>query len=107
MGPLSERISDRFYQEKVVLSLSSVLGFILVWYAVTDIFRLMPPIVLPSPEKVFYTIYEKIFVSVGEEKLFGHVGVSLIRILVGPLLLWDSPFLSASSWDGLRIWMRP
>jgi NitT/TauT family transport system permease protein len=83
MGPLSERISDRFYQEKVVLSLSSVLGFILVWYAVTDIFRLMPPIVLPSPEKVFYTIYEKIFVSVGEEKLFGHVGVSLIRILVG------------------------
>ncbi len=82
-GPLSERILDRIYQEKVVLSLGSVLGFILVWYAVTDIFRLMPPIVLPSPEKVFFTIYEKIFVSVGEEKLFGHVGVSLIRIFVG------------------------
>jgi NitT/TauT family transport system permease protein len=78
-----DRILDRIYEEKVVLSLSSVLGFLLVWYAVTDLFGLMPPIVLPSPEKVFFTIYEKISVPVGEEKLFGHVGVSLVRILVG------------------------
>jgi NitT/TauT family transport system permease protein len=43
----------------------------------------MPAIVLPSPEKVFFTIYEKTLVPVGEEKLLGHIGVSLVRILVG------------------------
>jgi NitT/TauT family transport system permease protein len=78
-----ERILDCIYEEKVILSLSSILGFLLVWYAITDLFGLMPPIVLPSPEKVFFTIYEKISVAVGEEKLFGHIGVSLVRILVG------------------------
>jgi NitT/TauT family transport system permease protein len=83
MGSVGEKILDRIYQEKVVLSLTSILGFLLAWYAVTDVFVLMPAIVLPSPEKVFFTIYEKISVSVGEEKLLGHVGVSLVRILVG------------------------
>ncbi len=83
MSRLAQSFLERIYQEKVILSLSSVLGFLLAWYAVTDLFRLMPPIVLPSPEKVFYTIYEKIFVPVGQEKLFGHIGVSLVRILVG------------------------
>jgi len=81
-----ERVLDRIYQEEVVLSLSSVLGFLLIWYGVTDIFKLMPAIVLPSPEKVFYTLYEKIFVSVGEEKLLGHIGVSLVRIFVGAFI---------------------
>ncbi len=80
---IGDRILDRIYQEKVVLSLSSILGFLLVWYAVTDVLRLMPALVLPSPEKVFFAVYEKIFVPVGEEKLLGHIGVSLVRILVG------------------------
>jgi NitT/TauT family transport system permease protein len=71
------------YQEKIVLSISSVLGFLFLWYLITDLFGFMPAIVLPSPEKVFFTIYEKILVPVGEEKLFGHIGVSLVRILVG------------------------
>jgi NitT/TauT family transport system permease protein len=83
MAPLMERIGDRIYQEKIVLSISSVLGFLFLWYFVTDLLGLMPAIVLPSPEKVFFTIYEKILIPVGEEKLFGHVGVSLVRILVG------------------------
>ena len=83
MGRLGETMLDRIYQEKLVLSLISILGFLLLWYAVTDLFGLMPAIILPSPEKVFFTIYEKILVPVGEEKLFGHVGVSLVRILVG------------------------
>ncbi len=80
---IGDRILDRIYQEKVVLSLSSILGFLLVWYAVTDVLRLMPALVLPSPGKVFFAVYEKIFVPVGEEKLLGHIGVSLVRILVG------------------------
>jgi NitT/TauT family transport system permease protein len=71
------------YQEKIVLSLSSILGFILFWHILTDILRIFPPLFLPSPEKVFFTIYEKITVPVGEAKLFGHVGISLVRILVG------------------------
>jgi NitT/TauT family transport system permease protein len=83
MNGLMEQILRRLYREKMVLSLSSVLGFLLVWYAVSDLFHLMPPIILPSPEKVFFTIYEKISVPVGEEKLFGHMAVSLVRILVG------------------------
>lgn len=83
MDRLTEKIFDKIYQEKIVLSLSSVLGFLLLWYLVTDLLELMPAIILPSPEKVFFTIYEKILVPVGEEKLFGHVGVSLVRILVG------------------------
>jgi NitT/TauT family transport system permease protein len=78
-----ESLGERIYQEKIVLSISSVLGFLLVWYLITDLFGLMPAIVLPSPEKVFFTIYEKTLVPVGEEKLFGHIGVSLVRILVG------------------------
>ena len=74
---------NRIYQDKVFLSLTSVLGFLAVWYAATDLLGLMPAIVLPSPEKVFFTIYEKFFVAVGEERLPGHIGVSLLRILVG------------------------
>ena len=83
MDRLTEKNFDKIYQEKIVLSLSSVLGFLLLWYIGTDLLALFPPIILPSPEKVFFTIYEKILVPVGEEKLFGHVGVSLVRILVG------------------------
>jgi NitT/TauT family transport system permease protein len=83
MKGLRENFWDKIYQEKVVLSLSSILGFLLLWLLATDLLELMPAIVLPSPEKVFFTIYEKILVPVGEQKLFGHVGVSLVRILVG------------------------
>jgi len=83
MSLLGETVLDRIYQEKIVLSLSSILGFLLLWCGVTDIFGLMPAIILPSPEKVFFTIYEKISVAVGEEKLFGHIRVSLVRIFVG------------------------
>jgi NitT/TauT family transport system permease protein len=78
-----EQVLDQIYAEKVILSLTSVLGFLLFWHALTDVLGLFPPIVLPSPEKVFFTLYEKITVPVGEARLFGHVGVSLVRILVG------------------------
>jgi len=78
-----ESLGEKIYQEKIILSISSVLGFLFLWYLITDLFGFMPAIVLPSPEKVFFTIYEKISVPVGEEKLFGHIGVSLVRILVG------------------------
>jgi NitT/TauT family transport system permease protein len=78
-----ESLGERIYQEKIVLSISSVLGFLFLWYLITDLFGFMPAIVLPSPEKVFFTLYEKTLVPVGEEKLFGHIGVSLVRILVG------------------------
>jgi NitT/TauT family transport system permease protein len=74
---------DLIYQEKIVLSLSSILGFILFWHMLTDVLGVFPSLFLPSPEKVFFTIYEKITVPVGEEKLFGHVGISLVRILAG------------------------
>jgi len=83
MSRSAENFWDKVYREKTVLSLSSVLGFLALWHLATDILGLMPAIVLPSPEKVFFTIYEKILAPVGEEKLFGHIGVSLVRILVG------------------------
>jgi len=83
MDRFLESLGEKIYQEKFVLSISSVLGFLFLWYLITDLFGFMPAIVLPSPEKVFFTIYEKILVPVGEEKLFGHIGVSLVRILVG------------------------
>jgi NitT/TauT family transport system permease protein len=83
MNRWGERILDLLYEEKIVLSLSSILGFILLWHVLTDILGLFPPLFLPSPEKVFFTIYEKITVPVGQEKLFGHLGVSLVRISVG------------------------
>jgi sulfonate transport system permease protein len=78
-----ENLEEKIYQEKIILSISSVMGFLFLWYLVTEIFGFMPAIVLPSPEKVFFTIYEKTLVPVGEEKLFGHIGASLVRILVG------------------------
>ncbi len=83
MDRFLQSFGERIYHEKIVLSISSVLGFLILWYAITDLFGFMPAIVLPSPEKVFFTIYEKILVPVGEEKLLGHIGVSLVRILVG------------------------
>ena len=83
MDRFLESLGERIYQEKIILSLTSVLGFLFLWYLITDLFGFMPAIVLPSPEKVFFTIYEKTLVPVGEEKLFGHIGVSLVRILVG------------------------
>jgi len=83
MARFLQRLGERIYQEKIVLSISSVLGFLFLWLLVTDVLGLMPAIVLPSPEKVFFTLYEKILVPAGEEKLFGHVLASLVRILVG------------------------
>ncbi len=83
MSRTAETFWDKIYREKAVLSLSSVLGFLALWYLVTDLLGLMPAIVLPSPEKVFFTLYEKILVPVGQERLFGHIGVSFVRILVG------------------------
>jgi NitT/TauT family transport system permease protein len=83
MSRFGEMFLERIYQEKIVLSLTSILGFLAVWAAATDLLGIMPALVLPSPEKVFFTIYEKITVPVGEQKLFGHIGVSLVRILVG------------------------
>jgi len=83
MNRWGERILDLLYEEKIVLSLSSILGFILLWHVLTDILGLFPPLFLPSPEKVFFTIYETITVPVGQEKLLGHLGVSLVRISVG------------------------
>jgi NitT/TauT family transport system permease protein len=83
MGRFGEWFLDRIYQEKMVLSLSSILGFIFIWFLCTDVLRMFPAIILPSPEKVFFTLYEKIYIPVGEEKLFGHLGISLVRILVG------------------------
>jgi NitT/TauT family transport system permease protein len=83
MDRFLQHVLERIYQEKIVLSISSVLGFLFLWYLITDLSGIMPAIVLPSPEKVFFTIYEKVLVPVGEEKLFGHIGVSLLRILVG------------------------
>src|SRR5512138_350820 len=74
---------DFIYQEKIFLSLSSILGFVLFWHVLTDLLGLFPALILPSPEKVFFTLYEKITVPVGEERLFGHVGISVVRILVG------------------------
>ncbi len=83
MDRWGEKFFDLIYEEKIFLSLSSILGFILLWHLLTDFLGLFPPIILPSPEKVFFTIYEKFTVPVGEEKLLGHIGVSLVRILVG------------------------
>jgi NitT/TauT family transport system permease protein len=83
MNQRGERIFDVIYQEKIFLSLSSILGFILIWHILTDVLGIFPALFLPSPEKVFFTVYEKITVPVGEEKLFGHVGISVVRILVG------------------------
>ena len=83
MDRWGEKFFDLIYEEKIFLSLSSILGFILLWHLLTDFLGLFPPIILPSPEKVFFTIYEKFTVPVGEEKLLGHIEVSLVRILVG------------------------
>ncbi|MDP3097864.1 MAG: ABC transporter permease [Syntrophales bacterium] len=83
MKAFGPQLLERIYREKVVLSLSSVLSFVFCWYLITDVLGLIPALFLPSPEKVFFTIYEKIFIPVGQSTLFGHVGVSLLRILVG------------------------
>jgi NitT/TauT family transport system permease protein len=83
MNRRGEKFFNLIYEEKIFLALSSILGFILLWHVATDLLGLFPPIILPSPEKVFFTIYEKFTVAVGEEKLLGHIGVSLVRILVG------------------------
>lgn len=83
MNRPGERLLDFIYQEEIFLSLSSILSFVLLWHVLTDLLGLFPPFILPSPEKVFFTIFEKITVPVGEQKLFGHLGISLVRILVG------------------------
>lgn len=83
MREIAERFFERIYSDRAVLSLTSVLGFLLFWYGVTDVAHFFPSLVLPSPEKVFFTLYEKISLPVGEERLGGHLGVSLVRILVG------------------------
>ena len=83
MSRRGESFFDWVYQDKIFLSLSSILGFVLFWHFLTDILGLVPALILPSPEKVFFTLYEKITVPVGEEKLFGHLGISVVRILVG------------------------
>ena len=83
MSRRGESFFDLIYQEKIFLSLSSILGFVLFWHVLTDILGLFPALILPSPEKVFFTLYEKITCRWGRKSFSATWGSASVRILVG------------------------
>ena len=76
---------------------SSVVGAIVVWWVVTDVAKLFTPIVLPSPIEVMRSAASLALdgsLTKGglyEANLFGHVLISLARVLVA----WVSAMLVA------------
>lgn len=74
-------------QQKInykVISACSVIFFIFVWYCITDLLKLFPPYLFPSPVKVFEAFVQKLTVKIPDGgTLFTHLLASLKVALYG------------------------
>ncbi len=67
------------------LSLLAILLVIAAWWLVTDVFHTVKPIIIPSPERVFYAFMRAASEGTGFQHttLFEHAWASLSRLLAG------------------------
>ena len=97
------KTDDRKYK---IISVCSVLALILIWSLATDVFKLVSPMMLPSPIKVFNTFIYKLSGGLNPEgsSLISHILASLkialggyfVGVLIGvPLgigMAWNEKF---------------
>lgn len=70
-----------------MISLSSIMIFLFMWYLITDILKLFPTNIFPSPVKVFLAIIKKLSVKTPDGgTLFTHLIASLQVALSGYIL---------------------
>lgn len=68
----------------IIISIFSVIGFLLLWEAATDWFGWLPKIAMPSPVKTILTLIKKITTKAPEgATLFQHILASLSVSLTG------------------------
>ena len=66
---------------KVAIGLFTIAFLILVWYIITSILELVPPLFLPSPIEILRTFYLLFDEGYRELSIFNHIFISLMRVL--------------------------
>ena len=74
-----------------IISVLSLVGFLLLWQAATDWFRWLPAIAMPSPVRTFVTLIEKFTKTAPEgatliQHIFASLSVSLTGFMAGSLI---------------------
>jgi ABC-type nitrate/sulfonate/bicarbonate transport system, permease component len=70
-----------------LISVISVLVFLIVWYLLSDVFRVFKPSMLPGPLKILKSFIAKLTSKVPDgNTLLGHIGASLVVVLSGYVL---------------------
>lgn len=93
------------YTRYKIISIFSLIMFILVWELATGVLELVPSYSLPSPVKVFSTLIKKLYTKAPEGStlmqhiwaslqvaLLGFLAGSVIGIPLGILMGWYKPF---------------
>jgi len=68
-----------------IFSLLSLILLIAVWVIVCEL-EIVPPLFWPPPQEVFARFYEIATEGYRGHTLWGHIGVSMLRILAGFIL---------------------
>jgi len=68
----------------IIISISSIMIFLLVWEILTDVMHVAPAYALPSPLKVFKSFIQKFYTTAPDgATLMEHVADSLVTTLLG------------------------
>jgi taurine transport system permease protein len=62
-----------------IISMTSVLIFMGLWYGLSSL-NIVPPLILPSPVKVFTKLFDVIQNGYADNDLWTHIGTSLFRV---------------------------
>lgn len=67
-----------------IISLATIITFLIVWFLLSDVFKVFNNGMLPGPVKIFNSFIDKLTNKMPDgNTLGGHIGSSLIVVLVG------------------------
>ncbi len=70
------------YNSRAAIGVYSISLGIFVWYLLTSVFQLLPPLFLPSPGGITDSFFELFTEGYGGIALFEHIALSLMRVLL-------------------------
>jgi taurine transport system permease protein len=73
-------------RSKTSIGLIAIGCIILVWFIITELLEMVPPLFLPSPVDIVITFYELVKIGYREISLLHHTSISLMRVLTAFLL---------------------
>lgn len=68
-----------------IISVISVCIFMAIWYTLSAL-KIMPPLILPSPVKVFTKLFDVIQNGYADNGLWAHMGTSLFRVFASLII---------------------